>query len=849
MWFRRFITCLVFLPHFLLLSSCISNETPRLPASEEVRREDEIYFAAKRVMDQRCVACHSCYTSPCQLDLTSYEGMRRGATKALYYNPQRLSAVTPTRLYIDAKSENAWREKGFFSVLPRTPKDTEKSIFEVMIDRSEKAPAQDFVTQLGNVFSAGPQKVSEVRAEESNICPATTSEARQVYFQRITDGHMPFGLPALSAGEHQALKRWLKAGAPGPASKASIDAETLALKDQFESFLNRPGNAHALTSRYIYEHLFLAHLYFQTPDLKNHSAQKIPPYFRLYRTKGACPASVLGPHEEIATLRPYGNPGVARPSYCFRLVESTITDKNHLPYNLSAARMKRWEELFLEPMPKVDKLPSYETAYASNPFTTFKDLSPQGRYQFLLDDAQFIIATFIKGPVCRGGTAVNSIDEQFHVFFLKPESDDYIRLPRAEYAAKVDKYLRLPAELGSDPSALQALTIPGLIKDRNRYRTLRQLRYEKSFPRGYSLEDIWNGETTFQGQKSFNDNAALTVFRHFDSAQVEKGALGPVSKTAFVLDYPLLERLVYDLVTGFDVFGNIEHQVETRLYMGLIRMEAEELYLSFLPPKFGGIADYRATLRDSWYRGGPTQIKMAFYYPLLGQKFPTQVKYDESVRIGEKMERPKHQFLNQVLARMPEQAGLWKDTIHRRDLKESAPAEQIRNLEELEAEFAKLTSRRAGEAPFINYLSDSALLRVIVDEKNPFSLKNPVYTLIRNREHFNIAWINGEDMRLDPENDRMLIIPGIRTSYPNLFFAVKLSEMSRFIRELQAMPTSAEGSEFSPQVAKLAERYAILRTNPNFWKEADWFNDKARHLNPIGHGLLDLIRYENYQPK
>ena len=96
-------------------------------------------------------------------------------------------------------------------------------------------------------------------------------------------------------------------------------------------------------------------------------------------------------------------------------------------------------------------------------------------------------------------------------------------------------------------------------------------------PDGYGLGDIWDGDGD-------NPNALLTVFRHFDNAAVVKGAAGDLSKTVFVLDYPLFERLVYNLVVNFDVYGNVGHQSLTRLYMDMIRMEAEELFLSFLPP-------------------------------------------------------------------------------------------------------------------------------------------------------------------------------------------------------------------------------------------------------------------------
>jgi Fatty acid cis/trans isomerase (CTI) len=44
------------------------------------------------------------------------------------------------------------------------------------------------------------------------------------------------------------------------------------------------------------------------------------------------------------------------------------------------------------------------------------------------------IDTFLKGPVCNGSIAVNSIQEQFFAFFLRPDADDMVML--AEYAPR-----------------------------------------------------------------------------------------------------------------------------------------------------------------------------------------------------------------------------------------------------------------------------------------------------------------------------------------------------------------------------------------------------------------------------
>ena len=70
----------------------------------------------KPVLDKRCVVCHSCYNSPCQLKMDSFEGLERGASKKSVYNAYRLRTMDPTRLFTDAQTTEEWRKKEFFSV-------------------------------------------------------------------------------------------------------------------------------------------------------------------------------------------------------------------------------------------------------------------------------------------------------------------------------------------------------------------------------------------------------------------------------------------------------------------------------------------------------------------------------------------------------------------------------------------------------------------------------------------------------------------------------------------------------------------------------------------------------------
>ncbi|MDO6805743.1 fatty acid cis/trans isomerase, partial [Wenyingzhuangia sp. 1_MG-2023] len=92
---------------------------------------------------------------------------------------------------------------------------------------------------------------------------------------------------------------------------------------------------------------------------------------------------------------------------------------------------------------------------------------------------------------------------------------------------------------------------------------------------------------------------------------VVQGLLGQPPKTAWLIDYPLLERIHYLLVAGFDVYGNVGHQLVTRLYMDFLRMEGEMNFLLLLPQQ------ERETVRRHWYRDTSTTIKDYIFSDLI----------------------------------------------------------------------------------------------------------------------------------------------------------------------------------------------------------------------------------------
>lgn len=755
---------------------------------------DEYTEKIKPIFESRCVSCHSCFNAPCQLNLQTYSGATRGATSDNVYDAERLHSVPPTRLDIDAKTTEEWRAKGFFDVL------------------GAHYPDASLLLRLTKLRHTHASLQPKKKAAESQICAPGTSDPRLLEKDNRPAVGMPYGLPPLSPQQITDLQAWVEKGAPGPANAGKSDRETIppTLKDQvrtWEAFFNAGGARQKLVSRYLYEHLFLAHLYFAAPETSVRNST--PFFFRLVRSRTSCDEGL----DEIATRRPTDSPGSGRIFYCLRPDIGTIVEKKHIPYELSPAKLSRLKSLFLGGTWKANAPRGYEPERANNPFETFAEIPVKARYQFLLDDAHYHIATFIKGPVCNGSAAVNSIQEQFFVLFLKPDADSMVMLP--EHAKAAEKKLVLPGEWGSDVGLLQDLPFfTRIIEYREDYRRLRARSVRKLRPNGYTLDDIWDGDGN-------NPNALLTVFRHDDNAAVVKGAAGDLPKTLFVLDYPLFERLVYNLVVNFDVYGNVGHQVLTRVYMDLIRMEAEELFLSFLPPPD------RKKLRSAWYQGSVlTDIKLNIVFPLTNQDQPTGISYRTTNHKREFTERA-------LFERLPKAVRGPADPINWRHLVDPTEKTRARLTSPVAAAFRAIASVPAAKAtPFARYFPELSF--VLVKESGGAS---QVYSIAHNREHDNVSWIMGEKLRLAPREDTLTIREGILGAYANMLFVIEEKNAADFA---QMVARIRSASDFE----RLVDRYGVRRTSDRFWQVFDEINAIALENEPIQRGRLDLTRYD-----
>lgn len=759
------------------------------PAQVQDRRATEMSAAASTylteiqpMLDKRCVVCHGCYDAPCQLKLTSPEGIDRGLTKALVHSGARILAVPPTRLYEDATTTQQWRDKGFTPVLNEReqtiPANLQASVLyrSLLLKRANPLPGSKILPDTFD-FSLNREQQC-VNIEEFDD-----------YELQHAESGMPYGLPQLSQAEFALLEQWVGKGAKTSA-KPELGKQYKTRIARWENWFNQDSNKGQLVSRYIYEHLFLSHLYFtDLPDV----------YFKLVRSKTP-PGQ---PIEIIATRRPYEDPAVDRVYYRFMREQETILAKTHLPYSLNAARMATFDTLFYKPEYTVETLPGYQVEVAANPFVTFAAIPAGSRYKFLLQEAQNTIMNFIKGPVCRGQIALNVIDDHFWVFFATGQAQR--GLNRDNFLTKQKQHLRLPAESESNAGVL--VNWYKYSQAQKKYLQAKQQKLEQMLSSGALLDLglVWNGEnlTASSQEPSGNDNAALTVFRHFDSASVVKGLIGQEPKTAWLIDYPLLERIHYLLVAGFDIFGNVGHQLNTRLYMDFLRMESELNFLNLLPD------DSRQKERDFWYRNEGISLQEYLEDDAYHFTRPTDIKYTSQDHKSELFG-----MLQQHLAKvLPSQYGLNQPGI---------PQQEASLMQQL----MTLIGTPINQLPEVSVL----LVRDGKDKR--------VYTLLKNVAHSNMSSLLNEASNLLPEEDTLTVVSGILGDYPSVYLNVNANQLTEFVRSLAEMKTEQD-------YAQWLDIYGVRRTDPGFWSHSDTIQQLNAQQQPIRAGLLDYNRLEN----
>ncbi|WP_454255262.1 fatty acid cis/trans isomerase [Pseudomonas sp. Marseille-Q8238] len=727
------------------------------------------------ILTAKCVACHACYDAPCQLNLGSDEGILRGASKVPVYDGARTKAQPTTRLFLDAHGEAAWRRKGFASVLDS--QDDQVALMARMIELGRSNPPEPNAKLPADL---------DLSISRENQCPLPGEFDE--YAKKFAHAGMPFAVTGLSDDEYATVQGWLEQGAPVDSSELKPNAAEQKQIADWEALLNARGAREVLVGRWLYEHLFLAHLYFEGGE-RGH-------FFQMVRSR--TPSGQ--PIDPIATRRPNDDPGN---DFYYRLwpIQGVIVHKTHITYPLSAKKLARVKSLFYADNWTTDQVPGYGLQRRANPFETFAAIPAQARYQFMLDNAEYFVRTFIRGPVCRGQIATDVIRDNFWALFQAPERDLYIT--DADYRAEATPLLSMPGQLDEIGDLLGLWH--SYRNKRNEYEDLRRDAYSDAPAPSWST--LWAG----------NDNALLSIFRQFDSASVRKGLIGEIPQTIWLMDYPLLERTYYQLVVNFDVFGNVSHQAQTRLYFDLIRNGAELNFLRLMPP------ESRQGYLDDWYQNSG-KLKMWLDYTEADMDKPTGFIWTSG--------DPKRAFAEALIERYAD-INARPDPINR-----CSGAHCYRNglsplLRSSEQALSRLTKRPAAGLKVIRQLPEATMLRIELPDG-----KREVYSVLRNRAHSNVAFMAGESLRYQPGLDTLTVYPGVLSSYPNFMFNLRGEEVPEFVA---AMEQARDQAAFD----KIVERWGIRRSHPDFWR---YFNDLSAYIGetePIEAGVLDMNRYQN----
>jgi hypothetical protein len=474
--------------------------------------------------------------------------------------------------------------------------------------------------------------------------------------------------------------------------------------------------------------------------------------------------------------------------YRLRQVTGTILTKTHMPYALNKARKARWSELFYQNNFTVSALPIYEKI--NNAFKVYKDIPANVRYKFMLDDAQFFIEGFIKGPSCRGQTALNLIHDKFWMFFIKPDL-----LPDEIYDNFIYQQadnLELPSDFSVEHFARTSWT-------KYSERGEAYLAAQKDFIGGFTdlkeklnLDNVWVG----------NENAGLTIFRNFDSGVVKKGLLGDAPKTAWLVDYPVLERIHYLLVAGFDIYSPVRHQLITRLYMDFLRIESEMAFITLLPK------NKRKAEIEFWY-------------------------VDSNDELDNYLTSPNFYFSQ-------ENSVIYKTNNQKKELFTRLSERNLARLSSTEKQVVELNVN-SGILTKLNQLPNAAVQQLeqtsfILLEKTDGS--SEAYTLMRHDARKNVSTLLLENKTRIPELDSAEIYQGYIGSYPQRIFRVAQNKQADFVKQFLAVT-----DELSYE--KLLDNFAIRRTSADFWPVSDKIHQVHKANNAIVYGLFDYNRLVN----
>jgi hypothetical protein len=402
---------------------------------------------------------------------------------------------------------------------------------------------------------------------------------------------------------------------------------------------------------------------------------------------------------------------------------------------------------------------------------------------------------------------ISSVQEQEWDFFEHPDTSLYVN--DAEYRAELAPYLKPPSE----PSDLFSFLnwVRDVAERRKEILAKRAAHLARSDGSRARITDIWRGDEP-------GDTPIVVIYRNDDNAYVgdPNVAIGDFPKTAWVLDLPILEMMMYNgSVINFDQFGAIGPWLAIREGFGLMRRVAESNFLRFLP------ADKRRAIYESWYQGELSDLRREKELDLGPDvTVPAALQF--------KTDDPKREFLAMLLEHIGNSVKT-ADPINRPQPGDN-PDRVTKTLQTI---VAAANQQQPMWRKFKAMLPQATFLRIDAPGRDPL-----VYTMTHDRDYETKAFALSLLEKPDPAKIKVTIYPGILTAYPNFIFRITESDIEEFASKL----TNAETPE---QFTAVVERWGVRRSHPDFWEVVHSITDYVRRKNPLEAAMFDVNRYKN----
>ncbi len=838
---------------------------------------DSLYYKTiEPIFAQRCVSCHGCYEAPCQLNMQTYSGVRRGYNPTPIYNMDRYAAMPITQMN-DIYPHEKWRSIGFQPVIhhPVEPMQSgnvaewNASLMKEFLQNSaetnkvgfhltEKLEKTNRRYARSNKYQcvATDEQFNEFYNNSENnpwdvITPATYFKNHEDVDSIAHGASMPFALPSLDSSELEVIDTWLAKGAPGPTPKEEREKrhpthpEVLA---QWEDFLNRSSAQAHHIARFIYEHSFTAYYHFaETPG----------EYFKLTRY-APLDNGTLG---ELVTELPYQT-GANQPdiSYLFKKVVEIPVHKKMIVWKVDSTKLARIEDIF-DTSWEADVIsePVYES---SNPFEYFSHIPAKARYQFMIENSDIIIGAMIQGGVCVGSGATYAIKDHFWIWFLNPGSDVSVLKPqlglpnwKAHGTGRNQDSLAL-----NTPSQFKELssvwsTIEGVgenivdgkaalnyLKNTHTYKGTLARAYETELRRhlrskkrtGLSITDLWDGTTP--GDSTINQNAWLNITRHERNASLQYGPEGGNPGSIWVLSFANFERLYYNLVANYLPNGDLAMKVSSFRIMSYVRLEAEDLALSFLPK------GARKELRKTYSKGlgwvlydkahGMESLASISNIPVRSSGDSTLIKqYTQLTKSAPQYAADSLQQL--FITKGSRYLQPIIDHTFMRDTLSSS-------IETWEQQAQTLLTGKS-------YIKDRFSLAQFVPNNTLIKITDTlgvsyIYSLVNNKSYRSNLVVSTDTKTIDPTHHSLSLYRGVVGAYPNIFIEIPLGHLNTSLNTLAAITSEQEWKLF-------IKKYGIARNSAEFWPFYDWIHQYKSTtqpgIDPVIHtGYLDLGQYD-----